>query len=256
MHPNYWKFQNRNVQTFGFVCHDTNGLNHGPVWKTQSFLLSEICTVILWQDCYGKGNLRKSYCSTVGRRFPIGNAYSYTVKKCYSYLCMWMTSNWLERNKTLIRCGKYSIKKSIWENQHLSLIMYTWAALKDNVKKYGVVHFTSNCLPIHFGLLWTFSVFHSYEYPRFEQSLWNNRTAGVSSRNCTVTIRSRSTRAYSFICTSPVAVSRLWGFGPLSKYQLYLSQNLLCSALCIEAPESITTIRYSVSLAPSLVNKT
>ena len=35
--------------------------NHGPVWKTQSFLLSEICMVILWQDCYGKGNLRKSY---------------------------------------------------------------------------------------------------------------------------------------------------------------------------------------------------
>ena len=43
-------------------------------------------------------------------------------------------SNWLERNKTLIRCGKYSIKKSIWENQHHSLTMYTWAALKDNVK--------------------------------------------------------------------------------------------------------------------------
>ena len=32
-----------------------------PVWKTQPFLLNEICTVILWQDCYGKGNLRKSY---------------------------------------------------------------------------------------------------------------------------------------------------------------------------------------------------
>ena len=43
---------------------------HGPAWKTQSFLLSEICMVILWQDCCGKGNLRKSYCSTVGRRFP------------------------------------------------------------------------------------------------------------------------------------------------------------------------------------------
>ena len=54
------KFQNRIVQTFGFVYHDTNGQNHGPVWKTQSFLLSEICTVILWQDYYGKGNLRKS----------------------------------------------------------------------------------------------------------------------------------------------------------------------------------------------------
>ena len=43
------------------VYHDTNGQNHGPVWKTQLFLLSGICTVILWQDSYGKGNLRKSY---------------------------------------------------------------------------------------------------------------------------------------------------------------------------------------------------
>ena len=34
--------------------------NHGPVWKTQLFLLSGICTVILWQDCYGKGNLGES----------------------------------------------------------------------------------------------------------------------------------------------------------------------------------------------------
>ena len=54
------KFQNRNVQTFGFVYRNTNGQNHGPVWKTQSFLSSEICMVILWQDYYGKGNLRKS----------------------------------------------------------------------------------------------------------------------------------------------------------------------------------------------------
>ena len=83
MLQNYWKFPIRNIQKFGFVYHDTNGLNHGPVWKTQSFLLSEICMVILWQDCYGKGNLKKSYCSTDGRRFPIGNAYSYTVKRVF-----------------------------------------------------------------------------------------------------------------------------------------------------------------------------
>ena len=36
-----------------------NGQNHGPVWKIQSFLLSEICMVILWQDCYGRGNFEK-----------------------------------------------------------------------------------------------------------------------------------------------------------------------------------------------------
>ena len=69
------------------------------------------------------------------RRFPVGNADSYTVKKGYSYLCMWMTSNWLERNKILIRCGKYSTKKLKEENQHLYLIMYTWDALKDDVKQ-------------------------------------------------------------------------------------------------------------------------
>ena len=44
----------------------------------------------------GKAILRKSYWSTVGRRFPIGNACSYTVKKGYYYLCVWMTLNWLE----------------------------------------------------------------------------------------------------------------------------------------------------------------
>ena len=54
------KVPNWSVQTIGFVNHDTNGQNHGPVWKTQSFFLSEICMVILWQDYYGKGNLRKS----------------------------------------------------------------------------------------------------------------------------------------------------------------------------------------------------
>ena len=43
----FLKFPYRSVQTFGFVYHDTNGLNHGPVWKTQSFPLSGICTVIL-----------------------------------------------------------------------------------------------------------------------------------------------------------------------------------------------------------------
>ena len=67
-----------------------------------------------------KRQFEKLLWSTVGRRFPIVNAYSKTVKKVYSHLCVWMTSNWMER--TLIRCGKYS-KKSIWENEHLFLII-------------------------------------------------------------------------------------------------------------------------------------
>ena len=71
------KSKSRSVQTFGYVYHDTNGLNHGPVWKIQSFLLNGICTV-LWQDYCGKGNLRKSYWSTVGKKLLIGNPNSCT----------------------------------------------------------------------------------------------------------------------------------------------------------------------------------
>ena len=87
-HKLFKKFQNRSVQTFGFVYHDTNGPNHGPAWKTQLFLLKGSCMVILWQDCYGKGNLRKSYWNMAGRKFQIGNVSLYIVKKDYSYLCM------------------------------------------------------------------------------------------------------------------------------------------------------------------------
>ena len=47
------------VSRHGFVYHDTSGQNHGPVWKTQLFLLSEICMVILWQDYYGKRQFEK-----------------------------------------------------------------------------------------------------------------------------------------------------------------------------------------------------
>ena len=133
MLQNYGKISDRNVQTFGFVYH-TNGQNHGPVWKMQLFLLSEICMVILWQDCYGKGNLRKSYWSTGWEKVSKWECLFVHCETVYSYLCMWMTLNWLERNKMLIRCRKYSTKKSIWERQHLFLIMYTWDVFQNNAK--------------------------------------------------------------------------------------------------------------------------
>ena len=68
-----------------------------PAWQIQSFLLNETWMVILWQDFCGKGNLRKFFWSTVGTKFSIGNAYSCTDRKDYSYLCTLMTSNWLDR---------------------------------------------------------------------------------------------------------------------------------------------------------------
>ena len=93
-----------------------------------------------------------------GGKFQIGNVSLYIINKDYSYLCMWMTENWLERNKILIRCGKYSMKKSNWENQHLSWITYAWAALKDNAKQAKI--------------LWTVTEpCSNHEFPRGE---WRN----------------------------------------------------------------------------------
>ena len=70
MHHHCSKFRSQKNQIFGYVYGSTNGENHGPVWKTQSFFLCKIRTVILWQDYYGKGNSRKFYWNMAGRRFP------------------------------------------------------------------------------------------------------------------------------------------------------------------------------------------
>ena len=39
-----------------------------------------------------------------------------------------------KRTKTLIRCGKYLLRKLIWENQDPSWITFSCSALNDNVK--------------------------------------------------------------------------------------------------------------------------
>ena len=64
----------------------------------------------------------------------MGNVFVHLEKRIILICVCGRHKNWLERNKILIRCGKYSTKKLIWENQHLSWIMYTWAALNDNAK--------------------------------------------------------------------------------------------------------------------------
>ena len=83
---------------------------------------------------FWEGHLRKSYQSTAGEKVS-NKECLFVHREKGLFLSVYVYGiNWLERNKILIRCGNYSMKKLIWENQHLSLIMYTWDALKDNVK--------------------------------------------------------------------------------------------------------------------------
>ena len=146
---NVIKNQNQNVQIFGNVHQNTNGQNHGPVRKTQSFLSKGICAVIFWQDYFGKGNSRKSYWNMAGRKgpnlrmsirlehglesFKIENVYwSYEQEDC-SYQCMWTISNWQAKQKTWNRHGKFECKTLIWENQHHFLTTKIRVALKESV---------------------------------------------------------------------------------------------------------------------------
>ena len=67
-----------------------------PVVLLERNLYGHPLAGLLWERQFEKILLKYGW-----RKFPIGNAYSYTVKKDYSYQCMWMTSNWLERNKNI-----------------------------------------------------------------------------------------------------------------------------------------------------------
>ena len=60
--PSLWKKSEVRMSKYLETSSETQrAQNHGPVWKTQSFPLNEICTVILWQDYDRKGNSRKFY---------------------------------------------------------------------------------------------------------------------------------------------------------------------------------------------------
>ena len=81
----------RNVRVFGYLYRETNGLNHGPVWKTQSFLLSEIWWSSLSRTVVGKA-VRQNFTGTrLGGKFPTGNVYFvHSEKGLFFSLCVGM----------------------------------------------------------------------------------------------------------------------------------------------------------------------
>ena len=122
--------QNRTVQTFGFVYHDTNGPNHGPAWKTSRSSWKESVRSSLGWTIMGTAIWENPIAARLGEGFQLGMLIRTPWKRVVLICVCGRHQNWLERNKTLIRCGKYSIKKLIWENQHLSLIMFSWLRSK------------------------------------------------------------------------------------------------------------------------------
>ena len=68
-----------------------------PVVPLERNLYSHPLAGLLWEGHFEKILLKYGW----EKVSLIGNAYSYTVRKDYSYLCMCMTSRWLERHKNI-----------------------------------------------------------------------------------------------------------------------------------------------------------
>ena len=98
-----------------------------PVVPLERNLYGHPLAGLLWERQLDKILLKHGW-----EKIPNWECLCTSWKRIVTCVCGW--HSWLERNKILIRCGKYSIKKLIWEKQHLSWNMYTWAALNDNAK--------------------------------------------------------------------------------------------------------------------------
>ena len=96
-----------------------------PIVPLEKNLYGHPLAGLLWERQYEK----KTYCNIAGRKSKL------EISLCTSWLFLSVNveDKWLDR-KILIGCGKYSMKKPTWENQHLSWMMYTWTALNDNAK--------------------------------------------------------------------------------------------------------------------------
>ena len=75
-----------------------------PVVPLERNLYGHPLAGLLWERQFEKILFE----TRLGESFQFLNAYSYTVTKDYSYHCMWAILNWLARNRTSIRLGKYS----------------------------------------------------------------------------------------------------------------------------------------------------
>ena len=126
------------TQTIGFVYHDTHGQNHGLQYGRSSrsswaksvrssfgrTMMGKAIWEILLQHGWEEGFQLGMLIWNQWKRIIL-------VSVCGRHQIGWKeTKYWSD-------VWKYSIKKLIWENQHLSLIMCIWDVLNDNERYCG-----------------------------------------------------------------------------------------------------------------------
>ena len=112
------------------VYHDTNGQNHGPVWKTQPFLLNGICMVILCMTVMGRAIWENPIAARLGEGFQLG----LLVRTPWKRIILICACRWHQIGRKENINPMWIVLNKEVDLGDLSLIMCTWSALKDNVK--------------------------------------------------------------------------------------------------------------------------
>ena len=135
MLPDCSKFPTRNVQTHGYVFHDTNGQNRGRKWRSRGTSWTKfVWTPICW-SLVGKTVRGRSVGTWMVKKYRIGKVSLVTEIKDYSYRYTWMASKLLERSRMWLPCGRHAWKMLILTNQLHFLITCTWDALGVNANR-------------------------------------------------------------------------------------------------------------------------
>ena len=101
---------NQNVLMCGYVFQNMYGRSHWEHIEDPVCSLNETYTDTHSQDSCGKDSLRILWRNLVGKKYQIGNAYSFIENKNYSYRSMWMTSNMAGKKQNMAPMWKKLMK--------------------------------------------------------------------------------------------------------------------------------------------------
>ena len=145
-----------------------------PVVPLERNLYGHPLAGLLWERQF-----EKFYWITFGKKFTIGNASSCTMRETYSCLCVWMTSNWLERTNDRSDVDSIQLKKpiSFFDHVYLECTHRQCETSQDVVVKNRIM-FESR---ISAGAQKNYQVWKLLRFPRFPtiwkvmpKSAWND----------------------------------------------------------------------------------
>ena len=132
------------------------------------------------------------------------------------------------------KCSKNNEKSQIGMSTHVGLPRHEWPKGSERSSPGYIVFVSVRC-----GF---WPLIDSYDYPCSSQSFSSDKTAGVSSRTFIVKNMCNSlilTAAFSFVCTSPLAVS----FSTSSKFPIHRNSNPFCWS-CASTPRNLQQLLF------------